>query len=145
MANGLIKPIKLRGRTRLRLIQELALGVRTQADLAADLDITQQAVHYYASRYAAEIDAQRTEIENSFSALWIADKAARIAELQDDVERITEELDTVSDADRAKLYSAKRAALRCVAEELGQLAPKTINATVSVRYSVDGVDTGELK
>jgi hypothetical protein len=77
--------------------------------------------------------------------LWIADKVARLAELEDDVECINAELMTAPVDVQPRLYLAKHRALRNAAEELGQLAPKQLNATVSVRYEIANVDMGALE
>jgi hypothetical protein len=135
---------RLRGHVRLQLIRELALGVHSERELAAMFHVSGPAIHQFKVSHAEAIESARLDIENEFSVLWIANKAARLAELQDDVERINDALDKIAPEQRPRLYAAKRAALRNAAEELGQLAPKAVNVGTTVRYEIVGVDLDQL-
>lgn len=134
----------LRGRTALALVQELALGVASERELAEQFGVSGPAIHQFKRSHAEQIRATRLDIENEFTALWIASKAARLAELQDDIERINDALDTVAPEQRPRLYAAKLAALRQAAEELGQLSPKAVSVGTTVRYEIVGVDMDAL-
>jgi hypothetical protein len=135
----------LRGRTALALVRELALGVASERELAEQFGVSGPAIHQFKRTHAEQIESARLDIENEFSVLWIANKAARLAELQEDVEQINEALDQVTTTARPRLYAAKRAALRQAAEELGQLAPKSVNVGTTVCYEIVGVDLDQLR
>jgi hypothetical protein len=135
----------LRGPVKVRLIHDLALDAFTERALAEDYGVSQPSIHEFKERYAYQITVARSDIENQLAGLWIADKLNRLAELEDDVEHINAELETAPIALRPRLYLAKHRALRNAAEELGQLAPRKIDATVSVRYEVVGVDMAALE
>jgi len=135
----------LRGRTALALIKELALGVASERELAEQFGVSGPAINGFKRSHAEQIRAARLDIENEFTALWIASKAARLAELQDDIERINDALDMVAPEQRPRLYAEKRYALRNAAEELGQLAPKAVSVGTTVRYEIVGVDMDQLR
>lgn len=135
----------LRGQTALVLVRELALGVASERDLAEQFGVSGPAIHQFKRSHAEQIRTARLDIENAFAAQWVANKAARLAELQDDVERINDALDMVAPEQRPQFYAAKRAALRNAAEELGQLAPKAVNVGTAVRYEIIGVDMDALQ
>ena len=81
-----------------------------------------------------------TSTKSKIAKLW-----ARLAELQDDVERINEQLETADTAAQLRvLYGAKHRALRDAAEQLGELAPRQINVGTTVRYEIAGVDLDKL-
>lgn len=134
----------LRGPVKVRLINDLALDALTERDLATLYGVAQQSINEFRGRNAHQIATARGAMEDHFSALWIADKVNRLAELEDDVEQINQELAVAPLEFRPRLYLAKARALRNAAEELGQLAPKSVNATISVRYEIVGVDMDAL-
>lgn len=133
----------LRGRVKLALIRELALDGKTEQQLGDEYGVTPQAIHEFKVRNSAAIETVRADLEAEFVALWIADKRNRIAEYETDVEQLAEEIDAAPPEHKAKLFGARHRALRAVAEELGQLAPKAIN--VGVHYSIRGVDMDRLR
>jgi hypothetical protein len=135
----------LRGRTALALVKALALNVDSERELAAQFGVSGPAIHGFKRTYAEQIQAARLDIENGFSALWIANKAARLAELQEDVERINDDLDVTAPEGRPRLYAAKCRTLRNAAEELGQLTPRPVTAGPVVRYEIVGVDLDQLR
>ena len=136
----------VRGRQRLRLIQELALGARSQVELAEQFGVRQPTISDFRRQYADRIDTARARIEDELAGLWIYEKANRLAEYEADVEQINERLeqDPLPD-DYVKLYAAKSRALRNAAEELGQLAPRSVNLTSRVHYTIEGVDMDALR
>lgn len=135
----------LRGQVRVRLIHDLALDAWTERDLADQYGVAQPSIWEFKQRHAHQIATARGEIENYFAGLWISDKTARLAELEDDVEQINAELEQAPIELRPRLYLAKHRALRNAAEELGQLAPKRVDASVTVRYEIVGVDMAALE
>lgn len=135
----------LRGPTKIRLIHDLALDAWSERDLAAQYGVSQQSINEFKHRNLTQIATAREDIENRLSTLWITNKADRLAELEDDVDQINAELESAPLAMRPRLYLAKHRAIRNAAEELGQLAPRDINASVTVRYEIAGVDMGALE
>ncbi len=133
---------------RVPLIYDLACGM-SQDVAAAKYDVHQSSICRFAERYAAEVAQQYAALEDRFAALWIASKAVRLAVYQDDAEAIDAHLLAMAEIDPslgldAALLRVKHAALHSAAEELGQLKT-VIDATVSVRYEVVGVDTAALR
>lgn len=135
----------LRGPVKVRLIHDLALDACTERGLAEEYGVSQPTIHEFKVRYQHQIVMARGDIENKLSGLWVADKLNRLAELEDDIERINDALEVLEPTDRPRLYLAKHRALRLAAEELGQLAPRKVDATVSVRYEVVGVNMAALE
>lgn len=135
----------LRGPTKIRLIHDLALDAWSERDLAAQYGVSQQSINEFKHRNLTQIATAREDIENRLSTLWITNKADRLAELEDDVDQINAELESAPLSMRPRLYLAKHRAIRNAAEELGQLAPRDINASVTVRYEIAGVDMGALE
>lgn len=125
-----------RGWRRSALIRDLAAGDQTQVQLAVKYGVTQPAVSAFRDRHEREIDAVRTQLDDKWAALWVADKFNRVAELQSDVETITGE-------DDEKLLRVKHAALRQIAEELGQLK-QVVEVGGSVTYTITGLDPAAL-
>jgi hypothetical protein len=133
-----------RAAVRLPLILDLASGEKSQDALAEQYGVDQGSISRFALRFAAEIEAQRADMENKFAALWIAQKAARLAAYEDDVEAIDDHHDQPETALDPALLGAKHRALRNTAEELGALRT-VIDSTVSVRYEIVGVDPEALR
>jgi hypothetical protein len=113
--------------------------------LAEEYGVSQPSIHEFKQRHAHQIAAARDDIENHLAGLWIANKLDRLAELEDDVEEINTALQGAPLELKPRLYLAKHRALRNAAEELGQLAPRKLDATVNVRYEVVGVDMKALE
>lgn len=137
--------VALRGQVRVRLIHDLALDAWTLQALADQYGVAKQSVDEFRQRHAYQIAVARETIEDQTSGLWIANKINRLAELEDDVNAINEALESLHDKDKPRLYLAKHRALRLAAEELGQLAPKKVDASVTVRYEIIGVDMAALE
>lgn len=129
-----------RGWAKTRLIRELAAGGKTQSELAVEYGVVQSAVAAFSARHADEITALKTRIEDEWAALWAADKFNRVAELQADIESI--KVDGTFDVD--KLLRVKHAALRQIAEELGQLKT-TVEVGGKVTYVIEGIDASVLR
>lgn len=129
-----------------RLLHELARGEKQRIQLAEEYGVVPSAITNFAHRHAAELEQIRRDLDNEFAGLWIAQKAARLAEYEQDVNRINDTLDDEERPD-TNLMRTKQAALRQVAEELGQI-PSKVNLSVepvTVRYEVVGVETEELE
>lgn len=126
-----------RGWAQARLIRDLATAEKTQVELAAEYGVGQSAISLFGTRHAGEISALKARIEDEWAALWAADKFNRVAELQSDIEDIGKGADE-------KLLRVKHAALRQIAEELGQLKT-TVEVGGKVTYVIEGIDASVLR
>lgn len=131
-----------RARVRVPLIRDLAAADATLTDLAETYDVTPPAILAFGRRHREEIERCRAGLENELAAYWIAQKANRIGEYQDDVERINDLMDETGELD-AGLIRAKHNAVRSVAEETGALRT-VVDSTVTVGYVLTGVDVSAL-
>lgn len=131
-----------------QLCRDLALANMTQRELAAKYDCVQSSIFEFAERNAAEITAIRDNAADEYAGLWIADKQNRIAVYAEQVEMVRAELADGDVEDRgAGLMRVAQAALKGVAEELGQLTVRTrseVSADVLVRSEVVGVDPADI-
>jgi hypothetical protein len=157
-------------RTRVGLIRDLAEGKLTQRKLAEKYDATQEGIRDFLKRHKAEVERLRENLEDHLFGLWIADKAARLAEYQDDVELTNAELEAalegrlgVSTTDSegnvtwervedlsdviGRLLRGKHRALRSVAEERGHLPARVVLSTgdgARVHHIIENVDHEKL-
>lgn len=134
----------------------MAVGALTPAELRAKYNATAGAIKAFRARHAEAIEAIRADLNNRFAGLWIAEKEARIASYQADVELVDAEVErvlaerdsTIAKAtggvieadedgelldaqltvatDLGRLSRIKHRALRSVAEELGQLPTRML-------------------
>ena len=139
-----------RGHVRARLIRELATGEHTQVELARRHGVDQSAISRFASRHAERIADVAGKLDDEFAGLWIAGKAARIAEYQQQVDDIADLMDDPERAARAGVQAAEmfrtaQAALRAVSEELGQLPARVqVQHSGSLDVRLNGVDLAAL-
>lgn len=129
---------KLRGWVKYSLVDDLVEGIKTYEALAIKYDVSPQRIGQFKKQNEELIDERRKNAADEFAGMWIAKKKNRVAAYEADVDRIDElELDP-------QWTRIKHAALKSVAEELGQL--KTyIDAETRVNYTVDGVDMDKLQ
>jgi hypothetical protein len=133
------------------LKKDLAEGKESQTFLARKYGCDQAAVSRFKTENADEIAELRAKVDDAYAGLWIADKKARVAYYQDDVEIVTTLIDNVgtgvrSNKEAAELLRARAAALKAVAEELGDLPVrvKLEGGANPVRHVLEGVDTQDL-
>lgn len=142
-----------RGWVKQKLIRELAEGLKTQEQLAEEYGTTRVSVSTFKKRHLTAIQEQASDFENEFKSLWIARKAARLAELQDDIEELTDKFQLDGDA----FHEDKKAALDAVkikhnallqaAKELGQI-PSSAGVQIEtkrVTFRIPGVDLEQLR
>lgn len=128
------------------LITELAKGEASHAELARLADCRTTSVTAFALRFAAEIERVQRDISAEMVGLWIAHKALRVAEYQQDVEDADELIVDSGRDDLPVLVRIKQSALRAVAEELGQI-PNRVRMDLGgqvVTYQLEGVRTEDL-
>jgi hypothetical protein len=123
-----------RGYERLNLIRDLALAQLSISDIARQVGLPRQDILDFQEAHMREIDAVRLEMAKEISVytteagLWVASRSNRIAEYQQDIEDLNEDLAQIRNDDSARygagstrhyqLLRAKIAALRAVADEL---------------------------
>ena len=136
---------RIRGYRKLQLINELALGNKSQAQLADEYGHTRAAISQFAKREAAAIQRVIDERDNEYAGLWIADQVNRIAEYQDMAEDLDALIESTEGLDTAKVNAFLRRTqiLRNVAEERGHLTQKH-ETSGDVRIEVVGVDPDAL-
>ena len=125
---------------RRQLCRELATGEHTHAVLGKRYGVTRQAITAFAKRYAREIDAIKADLDNEFAGLWIAQKAARIAAYQADLEAS----EAGGYGSHFEQIRTRTQILKSVAEELGQLPPRATITIVPVQHILEGVDPDAL-
>jgi hypothetical protein len=125
---------------RRALCRELAVGEVTGAALARKYDVTRQAISAFKKRHAAEIDAIKADLDNEFAGLWIAQKSARIAAYQADLEAS----EGGGFGSHFEQIRTRTQVLKAVAEELGQLPPRATITIVPVQHILEGVDPSAL-
>lgn len=139
------------GQLRWEVMRALARG-DDQQTVADAYSVGIDTVKKFAVRYAATIKKIAIATDNEYAGVWIADKRERILSLQDDVEAIDQSMiltddngDAVLNADGSsmrgvddKLLRVKHAALRQVAEEMGDLK-QSVDVTAKLNYEVVGV------
>lgn len=126
---------------RHKLLRELAIGERSSADLGREYGMTATAVRMFKSRHRAKVEAIAADLGNEFAGLWIADKTQRLAAYESDYEMA---LDS-DKSDHHEWVKARTQILHAVAEETGQLPPRTTVAVQSVTHVIVGIDTDDLK
>lgn len=132
-----------RAHVRWKLIRELAGSGKTQTQLAEEYGVSTTAISQFKARHLTAIEEQARDQENAFSSLWVAEKGARLAELQDDIEQLA---DLATDGEDLDAFKIKHAALMQVAKELGQI-PSSAGVKVDlppVTFKIEGVDLTRL-
>ena len=127
------------------LTRDLAEGLKSQNALAAEYGVSQGTISNFKADHRPEIDEMREKLTNAYAGLWAAEKAKRIAALQQDVDDYDAErgeFNTLSpDARRVR-----QGALKAIAEELGDL-PQRIRVEGGkepVKHVLEGVNTEDL-
>jgi hypothetical protein len=92
----------LRGHTRLKLLQDLAAGELSYAELAAKYGKTEQTIMDFGSSHEYEIAELFDSIPSECEGLWLTEKRSRMAEYQqkyEDLESLMEKFQAEFDAD----------------------------------------------
>lgn len=126
---------------RRQLCRELATGELSHVQLGKKYGVTRQAITAFRKRYAREVDDIKANLDDEFAGLWVADKAARIAAMQADVEMSA----TGDYAEHYEQIRTRTQIHRAIAEELGQLPPRSTITIVPVQHVLEGVDLDHLK
>jgi hypothetical protein len=147
-----------RGRARLGLIRDLALGEWTPAGLASQLGLPPDDVISFAREFADEIAEVKLALAGQLaietSGLWITKKQNRLAELQEEFEQIAEATQDLRDRGitwskaQKDMTAQKIALLRAVADELGaypQRSTPPARTGNTVHYIIETDDADALK
>jgi hypothetical protein len=115
-----------RGRTRLALIRDLAMGEWSNKEIASQLGATPEAIAAFAADHADEISEVRAALAGHLAietaGLWVSKKQNRLAEYQQDIE----DCELIVAAMRKQLYGE--------AEELGVAAETVLGGLGSRRH-----------
>lgn len=152
-----------RPENRVTLIAELASGT-PYAELAERYGVHTSSIGLFAKKHRPAVIAQQRDLENQFAGLWIANKGARLAAMQDDVEQLDREIlalrreirdaryNGMEPADVAPLRTALAAArkakldaLRLAGMELGAHKQVVDVNVTTVRYEIVGVDMEAMR
>jgi hypothetical protein len=151
----------LRGRVRLALIRDLAMGEWSHAELARQLGCAPGDVAQFAEFHAKEVSevsaALAGQLAIETSGLWVSKRQNRVAELQslyEDGEQVLEHLRSLSITDGAGLGSRRHATiartqlaiLGAVASEYDGKGKPTSGDDGSnvVHYIIEGPETESL-
>jgi len=130
------KSILERTPNKVQLMRDLAVGI-PQERLAEKYGVTQPTISIFSSRHREEIDAIRSNIAGEFADLWVAHKAARLAEYQRDLEGLEAGAQSARAAGYVDDYNSavrlKAQLLRNVAEELGSL-PQRVHVQAEIKH-----------
>lgn len=124
----------------------MALGDFTQGQLAAKHGVNQPAISKFAKRHAHEIAELSEKLaeaaDDEFVGLWSVEKANRIAMYE-------QVIDDIGNSKNPSLLRHKLAALKAIAEEMGQLPARHMlhidGGGGGIKFVVEGVDTDKLK
>lgn len=117
------------------------VGSRPLTELAEEWGVTYQSLLMFKRDHAREIDAIAADLDNKFAGLWIADKEARVEAYMREYMR----LDQSDYKNHHEWSKARQAALRAVAEELGQLPGRGGLVVIPAEHVLIGVDVEDLK
>jgi uncharacterized small protein (DUF1192 family) len=133
--------VGINGAQRLRLIQDLAEGVTLQACADKYGYSSTQAVHQFKVRNREAVEKAKAGFEDEMQLLWVTKRTARIAQYQNNIERLEDIADLVEPDKLPNVIKTQNHALRSVAEEMGHLNQKDVAEPIRVELSFPGVDT----
>lgn len=139
--NGSAKSRKLTPFDRREIQRALADGTEKRSAIARRFGVTAGYITQFAKQYAREIDDIRRNLDDEFAGLWIASKVNRVIAYQADYTQ------TLTDprSSHHEWVKSRAMILRQVAEELGQLPPRTTVTVIPVVHVIEGIDVDLLK
>ncbi len=127
---------------RPELVRFLAEGKKTQTELASMYGVGQSAIAEFKRRNLPEIERLRNDINDKlndeFTNLWLADKRARLFDLQHQIEALHDLPVTARTAEVIGIL------LRKAAEELGQITTNNKVEMDVVRYEIANINLEDL-
>lgn len=152
---------KLGGLKRRMVMRDLALGELSQADIARKYGVKDPSITEFKQRHAEAIEAIRREQDNEYAGILIAQKAARLAALEEIYETAMQPTVKVAGKDATVVRDpvtgdvvyeidgrAAMQAIKQAAEETGQLYTRvqmTGDMQTTTTYRIEGVDPGDLQ
>lgn len=144
-----------RGRVRLGLIRDLAMGEWSEKQIADDVGLPVEDIRDFQKQYANEIAETRLalagELAIETAGLWITKRQNRLAELQQQAEDIAEAISDLNEISPIKwsrshrdMYRARLDVFRAVADELGAYPQKSAPPARSgstVHYVIESEDS----
>lgn len=115
-------------------------GETTMRSIATEWNLDYKTLQYFNRAHAREIHAIAADVENKFAGQWMADKEKRIAAYMEEWEL----LNTSKYRNHHEWSKARQAALRAVAEELGQLPGRGGVVIMPVQHLYVGIDPAEV-
>lgn len=138
-----------RGYVKLEVMRLLAAGELSQTQIAEKYGVSPAAMTQFKQRNAEGIEEIRVAmvrgVGDELAGLWIAKKANRISEYQNQIDRIAEKAEAADWKISSEWIKTAQTAIRSVAEELGDLAKSQVTVNGTVHYTVEGVDPEALK
>ena len=129
---------------RSSLIADLVEGSEQISALARRYGVTTQSVYEFRQRHAGEIAGALELVRRALAETWTAVKAERVAAMTADIDLIEEQLarPDLDHLERAAYIREKRAHLRAIADELGDIPRGRIagDGDAVVRFVIEGVD-----
>lgn len=125
---------------KLSLCRELALSEASQRELGVKYGMTQQGISDFAKRNVEQITEIREHMADQFAGLPLVRKENRLAAY----EQALADLKMHPNNNHHEWIKAQFIGLRNIAEELGDLPPRSTVTINPVIHMVQGVDTDEL-
>lgn len=114
------------------LMRALALADKRDFTLAKEFGVNRTYVHAFRKKYAYEINQIKKDLDNEFVHIEAANKVNRVAGLDEDMQILKQairdlwESRGIADTDMMRCHALLS---KQVAEEMGQLAPRQIQAS----------------
>lgn len=130
-----------RGHVKYDLIRDIASGMPPK-DISVRYKMPLGTLHRFKTRHIQEILDTKAALNEELVGLWVADRKARLAELQDDIETLSEAIEKSRAANGGRpdvhLVRAKREALKQAGEEVGAYKPDATVVVPTVIFNVSG-------
>ena len=133
--NGSGSTRKLTPFDRRELQRLLADGTEKRVALARRFGVSAAYITKFAKQYAREIDDIKRDLNDEFAGLWIASKVNRVLAYQADYAAAL----TSDKATHHEWIKCRALILHQVAEELGQLPPRTTVTVMPVVHVIEGI------
>lgn len=122
---------------KLNLLRDLAKGEETSPQLSKRYGITAQRIREIKMENKQKVAEIAADLDSQFAGLWVADKRARLAFYEAELERI-------ASIGHHEWVKAKAQLLKNIAEEVGQLPPRMSISVMPVIHILETVDKEEL-
>lgn len=140
-----------RADVRVQVIRAIAMGDKTNTQIARDFGVTESAIRQFKQRHEFRIDQVRKALDNEYAGIALASKVARVATYSDQVLKILEVLEDPAQVARAGMGYAELArvaqqGMRSIADELGQIPTRSqVEVSGTLNCTVNGVELDALR